>query len=283
MPYVITLIAPQQAPFFEDGPLKTLGLDGDLEVLEQGRAVDLVAGQPASKAVMDEIRETFKIDILCQDLSTRAKRLFIADMDATMVMEETLDELAACAGIKDRIAAITARAMNGELDFESALKERVALLRGLPVTALAETAAKMHYTKGGKNLIAALKENGVHCVLVSGGFTYFTSKVAETLGFDVNHGNTLNITADQKLDGTVGEPILGKSFKKACLEENAAKLGVPLSASVAVGDGANDLPMLQTAGLGVGFRSKRLLRDSLPNHILYGGLDTLIYALGLHR
>lgn len=282
MSYVITLIAPQQAPFFEEGPLKNLGLNGERKILQQGRAVDLVTDTPASAAQMDAVRTQFHIDILCQPLESRKKRLFIADMDATMVEEETLDELAAFAGIRDQIAAITARAMNGELDFGAALRERVGLLKGLPAAALSETAAKMHYTQGGKELIAALKSNGVHCILVSGGFTYFTSKVAETLEFDANHGNILNMAADQTLLGTVGEPILDKTFKKACLIENAAKLGIDLSACVAIGDGANDLPMLQTAGLGVGFHSKQVLRDALPNHILFSGLDALIYALGLH-
>ena len=262
--------------------MKTLALSGDRNVLQQGRAVDLVTDTPASTAQMDLVRDQHRVDILCQKLDTRLKRLFMADMDATMVEEETLDELAAYAGIKDQIAAITARAMNGELDFKAALRERVSLLKGLPTSAMSETAAKMHYMPGGSELIAALKSNGVRCILVSGGFTYFTSKVAETLGFDANHGNTLNIGPDQKLDGTVGEPILDKSFKKACLEENAAKIGCPLSACVAIGDGANDLPMLQTAGLGVGFHSKPVLREQLPNHILYNGLDALIYALGLH-
>jgi phosphoserine phosphatase len=283
MPYVTTLIAPQQAPFFEEAPLKALEIKIlDSKTIESGRAVDVFSDKPVPKSNLDSIRETFKIDILCQDASTRAKRLFMADMDATMVEEETLDELAAHVGLKDKIAAITVRAMNGELDFRAALNERVGLLKGLPVSALADTASKMTFTSGGQTLLKTLKAHDIHCVLVSGGFTYFTSHVANALGFDENYGNTLDIS-DKKLLGTVAEPILDKNFKRICLENTAQCLGITLAETVAIGDGANDLPMLETASLGVGFRSKKLLRDTLPNHIIYGGLDTLIYGLGLSR
>ncbi len=284
MPYVITLIAPSQAPSFDRLPQKILresGLKpGETRVLAEGRAVDITCDAPAPAWVMDKIREQCRIDVLCQETATRARRLFMADMDATMVEEETLDELAAHAGIKDQIAAITRRAMNGELDFQAALHERVALLKGLPETALADTAAKMHYMPGGELLLKTLKAHNVHCVLVSGGFTYFTAQVAKHLGFDENHGNTL-LLENGALTGRVGLPILDKAFKKLCLETTAAKLGIPLSQTVAIGDGANDLPMLQTAGLGVGYQSKQVLRDSLSNHLLFNGLDALVYGLGL--
>jgi phosphoserine phosphatase len=197
-----------------------------------------------------------------------------------MVAEETLDELAAYAGIKDKIAAITARAMNGVVDFEAALRERVALLKGLPESALHETAAKMTFTPGGRELLIALKKSGAHCVLVSGGFTFFTAKVAAALGFQANHGNTL-VVENGALTGTVGDPILDKTFKKTCLENTAKHLGIDITQTVAIGDGANDLPMLQAAGLGVGFHSKPVLREALDNHLLFNGLDGLTYALGL--
>jgi len=284
MPYVTTLIAPQQAPFFDDAPLRAMAKAGFRTETRAGiapqRAVDVLSGSPAPKDLMDDIRATYKIDIVTQKAATRKKRLFMADMDATMVTEETLDELAAHAGLKDKIAAITTRAMNGELDFKEAVRERVGLLRGLPVTALADTAARMTFTKGGAQLLKTLKANGVHCVLVSGGFQFFTNHVAAALGFHENHGNVLQIDGGV-LAGTVGEPILDKNFKKKCLEDTAARMGTTLAEAVAIGDGANDLPMLETAALGVGFQSKQLLRDALPNHILFGGLDTLIYALGL--
>lgn len=281
MPYVITLIAGSQAPILDAAAaLKKDAKTADFRVSRDGRAMDIVTDSPASKQLMDEIRVKYEIDILWQDAATREKRLFIADMDATMVEEETLDELAAHIGLKDKIAAITARAMRGELDFAAALRERVALLRGLPETALASTAEKMTFTKGGDKLLNTLKRRNVHCVLVSGGFTYFTSRVAKTLGFDEHHGNILHLNGDV-LTGTVNFPILDKNSKKKYLEDAAANLGIPLSQTIAIGDGANDLPMLETAGLGVGYKSKPLLRDALPNHILFNGLDALIYGLGL--
>ncbi len=279
MPYVITLIAPSQAPILEAAAHVQKNLNCR-ERKPTGTALDLESDTPAAKQLMDDVRAKFAVDILCQDAAHRHKRLFIADMDATMVEEETLDELAGYVGLKDQIAAITRRAMEGELDFHAALRERVGLLKGLSATALEQTAAKMTFTKGGKQLLSALKRNNVTCILVSGGFTFFTSRVAAFLGFDENHGNILNIE-DGLLTGTVGEPILDKTFKQNCLEQSAARLGIPLSATVAIGDGANDLPMLQTAGLGVGFQSKPLLRDALSNHLLFNGLDALIPVLGL--
>lgn len=286
MPYVTTLIAPQQAPFFDEAPLKALkiaNIETDIRsVLEEGRAVDVFSGKPVPKAVLDEIRLNHGIDAVCQNADTRKKRLFMADMDATMVAEETLDELAAHAGLKDKIAEITKRAMNGELDFKEAVKERVDLLKGLPLSALSETASKITYTNGGQELLKVLRANGVHCVLVSGGFNYFTSKVSETLGFNENHGNTLDVAGDA-LAGTVAEPILDKNFKKQCLEDTSKAHKIPLVQSIAIGDGANDLPMLETAGLGIGFQSKKVLREALPNHLLFNGLDALIYVLGMQR
>lgn len=281
MSYVITLIAPSQAPFLEAvETLQKAQNFGNQRVLADGRAIEIEAGMAVANDLMDEVRARFHIDIICQQKDTLAKKLFIADMDATMVEEETLDELASYAGIKDQIADITARAMNGELDFQDALRERVALLKNLPASALNETAAKMHFTPGGKKLLSALKANEIHCVLVSGGFTFFTSKVAETLGFDENHGNTLHIE-NGMLTGTVGEPILDKTFKKKCLEDVCARLKINPAQSIAIGDGANDLPMLQTAGLGIGFKSKPLLRQKLSNHLLFSDLDALICVLNL--
>jgi phosphoserine phosphatase len=284
MTFVTTLAAAQRAPFFDDRPIALLKAGGIAiearTVLSEGRAVDVLTSRPVPARLLQEVREAFGIDAISQELATRRKALFLADMDATMVAEETLDELAGYAGLKDRIAAITARAMNGELDFRAALRERVALLKGLPVSTLAATAGKVTFNPGAEALITSLKAHGVHCVLVSGGFTYFTERVAAALGFDEHHGNRLEISGGS-LSGLVAEPILDKAFKRDCLEATAARLGIPMSATVAIGDGANDLPMLQAAGLGVGWRSKAVLRDALPNHILFGGLDTLLYALGL--
>lgn len=286
MPYVTTLIAPQQAPFFDEAALNALKLaniETDIRIVqENGRAVDVFSAALVPKEVLDSLRTDLKIDAVCQNADTRKKRLFMADMDATMVEEETLDELAAYAGLKDKIAEITKRAMNGELDFKEAIKERVGLLKGLPLAALSETAAKITYTSGGHELLKTLRANNIHCVLVSGGFTYFTSKVSQTLGFSENHGNTLDIAGDV-LAGTVAEPILDKNFKKHCLAETAKTHKIALEQTIAVGDGANDLPMLEAAGLGIGFQSKKILRETLPNHLLYSGLEALIYVMGLNR
>ncbi|HEY8962968.1 MAG TPA: phosphoserine phosphatase SerB [Alphaproteobacteria bacterium] len=286
MSYVITIVAPQASPFFADEPIRFLqdqGLKIDrIDFLARDRAVDIGASAPVPRAHMDQIRDKFHLDIFCQHRDTRAKKLFFADMDATMVVEETLDELAGYAGIKDQIAAITVRAMSGELDFHAALHERVGLLKGLPEKALFQTHERTTFSPGAQNLLSTLKSRGLYCVLVSGGFTYFTTKVAESLGFDEHHGNTL-ILEDGELTGTVGQPVLDKMFKQKCLFETAERMGIALTETVAIGDGANDLPMLQAAGFGVGWRSKQVLRDALDNHILFGGLDTLTYALGIHK
>lgn len=281
--YVCTVIAPLQQPHAAVQALSYLKGTGIIpereEILSENRAVDLYLKASVPRAVMDVVRNDIGADILCQPVAIRKKSLFFADMDATMVAEETLDELAAFAGIKEKIAAITTRAMNGELDFKDALRERIALLKGLPLTALEKTAAGVTYTRDAGTLIATLKKAGVYCVLVSGGFTYFTGKVGDYLGFDENHGNVFGIEGGA-LSGTVVDPILDKNFKLACLKETAARLGVTLDAAVAIGDGANDQPMLEAAGLGVGFYSKPVLRAALDNHIVHNGMDALLYTLG---
>jgi phosphoserine phosphatase len=284
MTFVTTLAAPWTTPFFDDAPIRLLKAQGIAvearTVLAKGRAVDVFASHPVPARVLNEVRGRFGIDAISQDLSTRRKSLFLADMDATMAAEETLDELAGYAGLKEEIAAITSRAMNGELDFRAALRERVALLKGLPLAAVTATAGKLTLNPGAEVLVKTLKAHGVHCVLVSGGFTQFTERVANALGFDAHHGNRLDVSGGG-LSGRVVEPILDKSFKRDCLQATAARLGIAMAETVAIGDGANDLPMLEAAGLGVGWRPKKVLRDALPNHIVFGGLDTLLYCLGL--
>ncbi len=234
----------------------------------------------ATMAQMHDLRgmlQEDRIDILCTktDLDVR---LFLADMDATIVEGETLDELAARAGIKDQIAGITARAMNGELDFKAALRERVMLLKGLPVLALDETLAETHLTPGAAELVAALKARSILCVLVSGGFKFFTDAIGRKAGFDHNHGNSLNHDG-AALDGTVGEPILDKDAKLAYLKSYAQEAGIDLAQTMAIGDGANDLPMLAAAGLGIGYRPKPVLVENLPNILRYADLDKLAHVL----
>lgn len=222
------------------------------------------------------------IDLFVQDAADRRKALLVADMDSTIVTGETLDELAAFAGLKDEIAAITTRAMRGELEFEDALRERVAMLKGLDEAMLDKAFATVEYTPGAETLIATMSAHGAHCMLVSGGFTYFTDRVAAHCGFHTVHANTLDITGG-KLTGRVGEPILGRDAKLRALVEAAGERQLPLRRTAAVGDGANDLPMLQAAGLGVAFHAKPLVREAVRQQVNHGDLTALLYAQGYRR
>lgn len=228
------------------------------------------------------ILEESRIDLFVTPAKGRRKKLLLADMDATIVTGETLDEIAVLAGIGDKIAAITARAMRGELDFETALKERVAMLKGLDESLLLRTLEKLELSPGAAELAAGMKGGGANCVLVSGGFTFFTEKIAARAGFHHHHGNVLGIEGG-KLTGKVAEPILDKNAKKTLLQHYARQLDIDLSETLAIGDGANDLPMLQAAGLGMAYRPKPLLRASLDNCILYGDLTAALHAQGITR
>ena len=203
-------------------------------------------------------------------------------MDSTIVTSETLDELAAHAGLKDQVAAITERAMRGEIDFKGALRERVAMLTGLPEDALAQTLAGIELTPGARTLVRTMRAAGAYTALVSGGFGYFTSRVAAMCGFDEDRANSLLIE-DGALTGKVGEPILDRESKLATLEELAVSKNVPLSATMATGDGANDLPMIQAAGLGVAFRAKPAVEEAAPAAIRHGDLTALLYLQGYRR
>lgn len=222
------------------------------------------------------------VDIVCQPVANRRKMLLVADMDSTIVTAETLDELAAFAGLKAEIATITARAMAGELDFESALRERVAMLKGLNADALAKTFAEIEYTPGAHALVQTMTANGAHCMLVSGGFTYFTERVAAHCGFHEAHANTLGMEGGH-LDGTVGEPILGRDAKLRALLEAAGARRLPLTRTCAVGDGANDVAMLQAAGLGVAYHAKPMVQDMVRVKINHGDLTALLYAQGYRK
>lgn len=219
------------------------------------------------------------IDVIAQATDGRRKRLLIADMDSTIVTTETLDELAGQAGIKDRIAAITKRAMNGELDFEGALRERVGMLKGLPVEAMQRTWEETELMPGARELVATMRGNGAHCALVSGGFTFFTGRVAALVGFHEHHSNTL-LEADGRLTGHVADPILGRNAKLATLKRLAAEQGIGLDATLAVGDGANDLDMIQAAGLGVAFRAKPVVAAAARARVEHGDLRALLFAQG---
>jgi len=219
------------------------------------------------------------VDIVAQKRGGRRKDLLVADMDATIVVGETLDELAAHAGLKERIAAITARAMRGEIDFRDALRERVAMLKGLPVEALQQTLRATRLMPGARALVRTMRRHGAYTVLVSGGFHFFTDEIATLVGFHANEANELLIR-DGRLTGKVAEPILDRDAKLATLERVARERDVPMSDTMAVGDGANDLPMIRAAGLGVAFHAKPVVEAEAPVAIRHGDLTALLYMQG---
>lgn len=250
-------------------------ISGEPQWIEPHKAARLAVDQCINMEQMKELRTAFqgdRMDIFCVKQRKGPYKLLISDMDATMVTAETLDELAAQAGIGAQVAAITARAMNGELDFEAALRERVSLLKGMDEAALTDTLAHIKLSEGAKEFVQSFKQTGATCVLVSGGFTFFTGAIAAQLGFDHHHGNTL-IISEGKLTGEVGTPILGKEAKLAYLKEYTQILGCDLADTLAIGDGANDLPMLQAAGLGIGYRPKPVLADNLLNCLFFADLN----------
>lgn len=215
--------------------------------------------------------------------SRRRKRLLIADMDSTMIGQECIDELGMLAGVGERIKEITASAMRGELDFEGALKARLALMKGLPEDAIGRILTdRITFTPGGRTLIATMKANGAYAALVSGGFVQFTHHVAKHLGFDEHRANEF-IIADGKLSGTVREPILGQDAKVSTLHEITKRLGLEVADAIAVGDGANDIPMLQQAGLGVALHAKPKVREAAAVSINHGDLTALLYLQGYWR
>lgn len=220
------------------------------------------------------------VDLIVQATEGRKKKMLLADMDSTMIQQECIDELAAEAGVGDHVAGITARAMNGELDFNDALKERVGLLKDLDAAVIDHVLqARITFMPGGKTLLATMKANGAYAALVSGGFTAFTSKVADELGFDENRANTL-LVQDGKLTGEVGMPILGRQAKVDALEDITARLGLKDDDVMAVGDGANDLGMLGRAGSGVALHAKPSVAAECDIRINHGDLTALLYIQG---
>ena len=220
------------------------------------------------------------VDMVLQPREGRRKKMLLADMDSTMIQQECIDELAAEAGVGERVADITARAMNGELDFEGALIERVGLLKDLPDSTIQKVLdTRIVLMPGGPELLATMKANGAYAALVSGGFTQFTSAIAARLGFDENRANTL-IAAEGKLTGEVGRPILGRDAKVAALHEISAAQGLTLDQVMAVGDGANDLGMLTLAGAGVALHAKPSVAAHCEIRINHGDLTALLYVQG---
>ncbi len=220
------------------------------------------------------------LDINIVPTVNRRKKLLIADMDSTMIHQECIDELGVVAGVGDHIKDITARAMRGELDFDGALKERVALLKGLDAAVIEKVIReRISFMEGGKTLLATMKANGAYAALVSGGFTAFTAHVAGALGFDENRANTLLIE-NEKLTGQVAMPILGKEAKVESLHRICKARGLSIADSIAVGDGANDIPMLLEAGMGVALHAKPKVRELAPYVINHGDLTALLYLQG---
>lgn len=220
------------------------------------------------------------VDVVVQRSTGRRKKMLLADMDSTMIQQECIDELADEAGVGAHVAGITARAMNGELDFEDALRERVGLLKGLDCGVIESVlATRITYMPGGKTLIATMKAHGGHAALVSGGFTAFTESVGAALGFDENRANTL-LAEDGKLTGEVGVPILGREAKVQALDEITARLGLSQADVIAVGDGANDLGMLQRAGAGVALHAKPAVQAQADIRVNHGDLTALLFLQG---
>jgi phosphoserine phosphatase len=282
MDHVVVLAARRETAALSSTILARAGdalAANEVRVLSEGEAAEIsVPGSPDLTLLHESLREE-PIDVIAVPAEGRRKRLLIADMDSTIVTSETLDELADFAGLKEKIAAITARAMNGELDFKAALRERVAMLRGLRLDALEQTWKRVRLTLGARELVATMRAHGAYTVLVSGGFSFFTSRVAALAGFHLQRSNQL-LDDGAVLTGHVAEPILDRDTKLNTLRTLAAEQGIPLSATLAVGDGANDLDMIQAAGLGVAYHAKPVVAAAARIRVDHADLRALLFAQG---
>ncbi len=254
----------------------------DPDWLAPGIACDIAFEGPDTTTIEAAVRRRLgdaPVDVVIQPSAGRRKSLLIADMDSTIIQGESLDDLAAIAGVGDRVAGITVRAMNGEIDFKEALKERVGLLRDLPEAALDEAYDGIVPTPGAEALVRTMQAHGAFTALVSGGFRFFTGRVRQRLGFDHDEANTLEIV-DGRLTGRVVDPILNRDGKAAALVRLCREQDLPTADALAVGDGANDLTMIQRAGLGVAFHAKPAVRAAAPARIDHGDLTALLYLQG---
>src|SRR5215212_5375237 len=288
---VATLIANPSRPAVTDEIValaaRALGQETEQAVLARGIAADLIIpGALEAKAVEAALRQALDgqpIDVVVQPMDTRRKRLFLADMDSTMIGQECIDELADYVGLKKEVSEITERAMRGEIAFEPALRERVALLKNLPVDVVDEIIEKrITLTPGGRALVQTMRANGAYTCLVSGGFTLFTGPIGAKIGFNEHRSNHL-ILDGEKLAGMVDEPILGREAKLATLIELRTRFGLAHHETMAVGDGANDLAMLGEAGLGVAFRAKPAVAAAAHARIEYADLTALLYCQGYRQ
>ena len=283
--YVTTLIAPRGAltPALAEALRNAWG-GGDLQWLAPDEAAEFAMSEaPDNRWEVWSEMQALGVDLVVQPAKGRRKRMLLADMDSTMIQQECIDELAEEAGVGAHVKDITARAMNGELDFEGALIERVGLLKGLDRAVVGKVLqTRITFMPGGQALVATMRANGAYAALVSGGFTAFTAHVAEVLGFDENRANTLLVEGG-KLTGEVGRPILGREAKVRALEEISARLGLAESDVMAVGDGANDLGMLGRAGTGVALHAKPSVAAQCDVRINHGDLTALLYIQGYAR
>jgi phosphoserine phosphatase len=285
--YVATLLTHPDHPVLERVTVESLRNawgGGDAVWLDPGVAAEFpIEAVPANQWDVWAALQALRVDLILQPAQGRKKRLLLADMDSTMIEQECIDELADEAGVGALVAGITARAMNGELDFEAALIERVGLLKGLNAQVIDHVIRdRITLMSGGKTLLATMKAQGAYCALVSGGFTAFTAKIAAVLGFDENRANTL-LVAEGRLTGQVALPILGKEAKVEALMDISARLGVTPAQVLAVGDGANDLGMLALAGTGVALHAKPSVAAQCQVRVNHGDLTALLYLQGYAR
>ncbi len=285
--FVATLIAnpakPVLTPALAHSALRALGAT-ELYWLADGIACDIpLKSSETARAALAECLSDNEVDFAIQRQEGRRKKMLIADMDSTMIEQECIDELAGMIGLKDKVAAITARAMNGEIAFEPALRERVALLKGLPVDVVRRVIAeKITLMPGGRALVLTMKRNGAYTALVSGGFTAFTGPIAQEIGFDENRANEL-LSLDGLFTGRVAEPILGMEAKLEALNKITARLGGSAMDAIAVGDGANDLLMLQAAGTGVALHAKPAVAAQAKIRLDFSDLTGLLYLQGYRK
>ncbi|WP_172297800.1 phosphoserine phosphatase SerB [Pseudoruegeria sp. HB172150] len=285
--FIVSLISGTNSPGLDPAlcsSLRNAWGGGDLVWLSRGEAAEFpVEEVPENRWDVWKDCQALGVDLNVLPAVGRRKKMLLADMDSTLIQQECVDELAEEAGVGERVADITARAMNGELEFEAALRERVGLLKDLPVAVIGKVLAeRITYTPGGKALVATMKANGAFAILVSGGFTAFTEDVAATLGFDKHRANTL-LVENGKLTGEVAEPILGRDAKIASLREQAQRLQMAETDVVAVGDGANDLGMLGLAGLGVALHAKPSVQEQCDIRVNHGDLSALLYLQGYSK
>lgn len=283
-PLLAVLIANSAAPAVDADALNSARAAvpgaGEARVLNPGIAAEFAVGPDADIAALRAALDGLPLDVALVPAAGRRKKLFLADMDSTMIGQECIDELADYAGMKAHVAEITERAMRGEIAFEPALRERVALLKGLPLAVVDEVIAeRIRLTPGGTELVRTMKANGAHTLLVSGGFTLFTQRVATMIGFHADRANVL-VTDGDAFAGLVEEPILGREAKLAALVEMRETLGLEPADTMAVGDGANDLAMIGEAGFGVAYHAKPAVAAAARFSINHGDLTALLYLQG---